>query len=121
MNIKSKIKSAIALASNAALLVCAKAAAAAVSVPDEHLVKTNADQAGVSSVVNSLINRALMVLGGVAVLLIVYGGYLIIFAGADEKGSFDKGKKIITYTIVGIIIIAIAAFIVKFALGVFGL
>jgi len=68
-------------------------------------------------VVNSLINKALLILGGVATLVVIYGGFLVLFGGQDEA-NIKKGKTMITYAVIGIIVIALAATIVKFALGV---
>ena len=68
-------------------------------------------------VFNSLIVKGLLLLGGIATIMIVYGGYLILFGGENED-NYKKGKKIVTYAVVGIIVIALAASIVKFALEV---
>ncbi len=51
-----------------------------------------------------IVNWALSFLGFIAVLLIIYAGFLYITA-AGESEKADKSKKIITYTIIGIIII----------------
>ena len=68
-------------------------------------------------VFNSLIVKGLLLLGGIATIMIIYGGYLILFGGENED-NYKKGKKIVTYAVVGIIVIALAASIVKFALEV---
>jgi len=70
-----------------------------------------------TEVVNSLIKNALLILGGIATLVIIYGGFLVLFGGQDEA-NIKKGKTMITYAVVGIIVIALAAAIVSFALGV---
>ncbi|MFH1175106.1 MAG: hypothetical protein V1698_00045 [bacterium] len=71
-----------------------------------------------ATVVDKIINQALIVLGGVAICLIIYGGFLVIFGGVDKAESAKKGRSIITYTIIGIVVIALAAFIVKWALTI---
>lgn len=60
-----------------------------------------------------IISTFLQVLGIIALLMIIYGGYLImsgggIFAGGDQAGSaaqIKKGREVITWAIVGAIII----------------
>jgi hypothetical protein len=55
-------------------------------------------------------------LGLLAVIMIIYGGVLYVSAaGAQEK--IDKGKKIIMYAIVGIVIILLSFAIVNTVLG----
>ncbi len=68
-------------------------------------------------VFEGLIFNSILILGGVATLVIIYGGYWILTHG-DNNTEIEKGKKIITYAVVGIIVIALAATIVKFALEV---
>ncbi len=54
--------------------------------------------------VQKIVNWALSFLGFIAVLLIIYAGFLYITA-AGESEKADKSKKIITYTVIGIVII----------------
>ena len=109
-----KIKGILTAISAFCMLAIAKTSLAIVSDVGEgggikaHSVKT---------VVDSIIKQALIVLGGIAVLVIIYGGFLILFGGQDEA-NLKKGKTMITYAVVGIIVIALAAAIVSFALGV---
>ena len=71
-----------------------------------------------SEVVKGLISKSLLILGGIATLMIVYGGFLLLFGGQNED-NIKKGRKIITYAIIGVIVIALAATIVRFALEIF--
>jgi hypothetical protein len=48
--------------------------------------------------------------------MIIYGGVLYVSAAGDE-GKIDKGKKIIMYAIVGIVIILLSFAIVNTVLG----
>jgi len=72
---------------------------------------------GPADVFNALIIKAVLILGGIATLMVIYGGYWILTHG-DNETEVKKGKTIITYAVVGIIVIALAASIVKFALEV---
>jgi len=115
---KNKIMVWSAAISTLAVLAYSKVVLAEVEVPTGGTGGLNDLEGDFSAVVDSLINKALLVLGGVAVLIILYGGFLILFGGENEEYQ-KKGKKLITYTIVGIIVIVLAAFIVKFALSIF--
>jgi hypothetical protein len=65
--------------------------------------------------VRTLLNILLTFLGLVAVIIVMYGGFLLL-TGKGEK--LDEAKKIITYAVVGIIIIAVAFALVNTALRV---
>jgi len=98
------------------VLLCAKAVCAApmiVDVPDGGVLPDVSPE----GVFNALIFNAVLVLGGIATLMVIYGGYIILMHG-DNETEVKKGKTIITYAVVGIIVIALAASIVKFALEV---
>ena len=58
-------------------------------------------------------------LGFIAVVMIIYGGILYVTA-AGEQDKVDKGKKIIMYAIVGIVIILLSYAIVSTVLGGLG-
>lgn len=70
------------------------------------------------AVFNTLIKNALLLLGGIATLMIIWGGFLILFGGESDDNQ-KKGRKMITYAIIGIIVIALAATIVNFAIKIF--
>ncbi|TRZ77457.1 hypothetical protein D4R87_02735 [bacterium] len=72
----------------------------------------------IESVFTTIIKQALLVLGGIATLMIIYGGFLIIFSEGDEAKQ-KTGKKLITYAVVGVIVIALAASIVSVAMNLF--
>ncbi len=63
-----------------------------------------------------LVNFALGFLGVIAVIMIIYGGFLYVTAaGADDK--VGTAKKIILYSIIGIIIILVSFAIVNTVLN----
>lgn len=119
--IKSRIMVAAALFSVCASLTATKIALAIGTSADVPIGESGSQISNLSSakdVANRLINQAVLILGAVAVLLIIYAGFLYILP--DEKGEGPKkAKSIITYAVTGIIIISIAGFIVKFVLGFF--
>lgn len=64
----------------------------------------------------TIVNWLLGFLGLIAVVMIIYGGFLYVTAaGNDEK--IGKAKKIIMYAIVGIVVILLSFAIVNTVLG----
>lgn len=53
------------------------------------------------------INTALAITGTLIFIALLYGGYLFVLANDDEE-SINKGKKIMTYSIIGAIVVAIS-------------
>ncbi len=64
----------------------------------------------------TIVNFFLGFLGLIAVLMVIYGGVLIVTSSGDP-GKADKGKKILTYAAMGIIIILLSFAIVSTILG----
>jgi len=72
-----------------------------------------------SVVVAQIIKTALSIVGGLFVLLIAYGGYLWMTAeSAANKNNLDKAKKVITFAIIGLVIIVAAYAITSFVVSV---
>ncbi|MDD2907866.1 MAG: hypothetical protein PHH98_04445 [Candidatus Gracilibacteria bacterium] len=53
----------------------------------------------------------------IAVLLGIYGGFLILVSGGDEE-KFKKGKNIIIYVVFGLIVIFLASQIINWVIKV---
>ncbi len=70
----------------------------------------------VNDLVGQIINVFSIVVGIVAVIMIVYGGFRYITSGGDS-GNVTNAKNTILYAIIGLVIVALAQFIVKFVLG----
>jgi cytochrome bd-type quinol oxidase subunit 2 len=84
---------------------------------DAALPESALDQdAELTDTVGGIINVLLAFLGIVAVILFLYGGFLWMTAGGNEE-NVAKAKKIITATVIGLIIILISAAAVNFILG----
>jgi hypothetical protein len=66
--------------------------------------------------VNVLVNFATGIAGLVAVIVLVYGGYMFIISTGDGE-KIDKAMKIVTNSIVGLVIIFIANLIIRFLLA----
>jgi len=60
----------------------------------------------------SVINYFLTFLAIIAIAFIIYGGYLMVMAGGDEE-NVEKGKKILIWAIVGMILVITSYTIVR--------
>lgn len=70
----------------------------------------------VNSLITTIINIFSVVVGIVAVVMIIWGGLKYITSGGDS-GNVTGAKNTILYAIIGLIIVALAQFIVRFVLG----
>jgi len=73
-------------------------------------------ESSVRALVLTIVNFFLGFLGLIAVLMIIYGGVLIVTSQGDP-GKADKGKKILTYAAIGIVIILLSFAFVSTILG----
>lgn len=69
----------------------------------------------VNSLITTVINIFSVIVGIVAVIMIVYGGFKYITSGGDS-GNITGAKNTILFAIVGLIIVALAQIIVRFVL-----
>ncbi len=63
-------------------------------------------------VYNTFLNAALYAVGIVAVIMVIYGGYLYMTSGANE-GQKKKGRDILVWSIIGLAVVLTAAVIVN--------
>lgn len=70
---------------------------------------------GEGSVFKTITNVALYVIGGISVLMLIYGGLRYTISGGDTKNVTDA-KNTILYAVVGIIVAVMAYAIVNFVL-----
>jgi cytochrome bd-type quinol oxidase subunit 2 len=66
-----------------------------------------------------IINYALGMLGLVAVAFLIYAGVLMVTAGGNDE-QIAKARKIITYAVIGIVIILLSWTIVTFVASALG-
>lgn len=79
-------------------------------------VEDSGGESKFNSLITQIINIFSVVVGIVAVIMIIYGGFKYITSGGDA-GNITSAKNVILYAIVGLIIVALAQFIVKFVLA----
>ena len=75
---------------------------------------TGADK--VNGLITTVINIFSLVVGIVAVIMIIVGGLKYITSGGDS-GNVTGAKNTILYAVIGLVVVALAQFIVKFVLG----
>jgi hypothetical protein len=69
----------------------------------------------IQDIVTLVVNIFSIVVGIVAVIMIVVGGFKYITSGGDS-GNITSAKNTIVYAVIGLVIVALAQFIVKFVL-----
>lgn len=69
----------------------------------------------VNNLITSIINIFSVVVGIIAVIMIIFGGFRYITSGGDS-GNISSAKQTIIYAVVGLIIVALAQVIVRFVL-----
>ncbi|MEO5627553.1 MAG: pilin [Candidatus Saccharimonadales bacterium] len=69
----------------------------------------------VNSTLTLVINIFSLVVGVAAVIMIIVGGLRYIISGGDS-GNVTSAKNTILYAIIGLVVVALAQFIVKFVL-----
>lgn len=73
-------------------------------------------QENVNDLVADIINIFSVIVGIVAVIMIIVGGFRYIVSGGDS-GKVGDAKNTILYALIGLVIVALAQFIVRFVLG----
>lgn len=77
---------------------------------------TNDAQTRVNEIIASIINIFSVIVGVVAVIMIIFGGFRYITSGGDS-GNISSAKQTIVFAIVGLVVVALAQIIVRFVLS----
>lgn len=70
----------------------------------------------INSIIETIVNLFSVIVGVIAVIMIIWGGLRYITSGG-ESGKITTAKNTIIYAIIGLIVVALAQFIVKFVLN----
>ncbi len=70
----------------------------------------------INGIIKLIINLFSLVVGVVSVIMIIIGGLKYITSGGDS-GNVTSAKNTILYAIIGLVIVALAQFIVRFVLS----
>ena len=76
---------------------------------------TNSGAGAVSNIVTTTINILSLVVGIVAVVMLIVGGFKYITSGGDS-GKVTSAKNSIVYAVIGLVVVALAQIIVQFVL-----
>lgn len=76
---------------------------------------TGGDEAGFNALLTKIINVISVIVGVVAVIMIIYGGFRYITSGGTPE-KVTGAKNTILYGIIGLIIVALAQVVVRFVL-----
>jgi hypothetical protein len=77
--------------------------------------KGDVDSGSLNTKIAHIINWLSAIIGVVAVIMIIWGGFKYITSGGSEQ-SVSSAKKTILFALIGLIIVALAQLIVKFVL-----
>ena len=72
--------------------------------------------ARIQGIVTTIVNVFSIVVGIVAVIMIIVGGFKYITSGGDS-GNITSAKNTIVYAVIGLVIVALAQFVVQFVLN----
>lgn len=75
-------------------------------------------QAPIESLAGKVINYALAIMGSIAVILMIIAGFMLMTA-QGESTQIDKGKEIIKYAVIGLIVAFLSYIIVLFVQSLF--
>jgi len=78
-------------------------------------VEVDCNDKSLNRLIAQIVNILSIIVGVVAVIMMIYGGFRYITSGGDS-GKVGDAKNTILYAIIGLIIVALAQFIVKFIL-----
>jgi hypothetical protein len=70
---------------------------------------------GLSKIAQQITNLFSIIVGAIAIIMIIYGGFRYITSGGDS-GKVGSAKNTLIYAIIGLIIVALAQLIVRFVL-----
>ncbi len=69
-----------------------------------------------NSLITDIINVLSVIIGIIAVIMIIIGGFKFITSGGDA-GKVTSARQTIIYALIGLVIVALAQFIVQFVLS----
>ena len=69
----------------------------------------------VTGIIKKIINLFSLIIGAVAVIMIIYAGFKYITSGGND-GNVSSAKNTLLYAVIGLVIVALAQFIVRYVL-----
>lgn len=80
------------------------------------IAQLSGGQTGLRGIVLTIINFFLTFLGLLAVIMVIYGGFLYVSSAGNEE-NVNKAKKILLYAVIGIVVIIASFALVNTILG----
>lgn len=77
---------------------------------------TNNENAGLNAIIALVINVFSVVVGFIAIVMMIYGGFKYITSSGDS-GNVTAAKNTIMYALIGLVVVALAQLIVRFVLA----
>lgn len=96
--------------------LCGSADDLSLSAGESCAAVAQSSESGLNDLITNVVNIFSAVVGIVAVIMIIFGGFRYITSGGDSN-NVSGAKNTILYAIVGLIIVALAQIIVRFVLG----
>ena len=106
-----KIANVLAMVTMLVLVVAPLAASAQLNIPDSGNTGLPADT-NITDFILRVINILLAIVGLIAVLFLIIGGFRYITAGGNEETA-ESGKKTIVNAVIGIIVVVLSFVIVR--------
>lgn len=85
------------------------------SAPGTCKADVETGSANINNIITDIVNIFSIVVGIVSVVMIIYGGFRYVTSGGDS-GNVTSAKNTIIYAIIGLVVVALAQFIVQFVL-----
>ena len=79
---------------------------------------TGSSGTDVKTIINTVITLLSWIIGVIAVIMIIYGGFKFV-TSAGDSGKVTSARSTIIYALIGLVIVALAQTIVKFVIGQF--
>lgn len=83
---------------------------------DDSTCRTEEANTKINTILTTVINLFSLVVGVVSVIMIIVGGLKYITSGGDS-GNVTGAKNTILYAVIGLVVVALAQFVVRFVLG----
>lgn len=77
---------------------------------------TNNENQGLNAIITLVINVFSVVVGFIAIVMMIYGGFKYITSSGDS-GNVTAAKNTIMYALIGLVVVALAQLIVRFVLA----
>ncbi|HSD56460.1 MAG TPA: pilin [Candidatus Saccharimonadales bacterium] len=127
-NIRKTVATVVASLALALIPVLAPVAVSAADIGNNLKCGSNLDATGagcnstvtegssnLNNVITDIVNIFSVIVGIVSVIMIIYGGFRYVTSGGDS-GNVSSAKNTIIYAVIGLVVVALAQFIVQFVL-----